>query len=1603
MTKPNVEYAPAPDELQAAAAGAARRGWFNATSRRAQMAAALAAFALYALAFFATYPLLGSAATSLSALPVIVAGWLLGLWPGFLFGVLCFVINLVLLNVAGEPGWEILFHSAGGVMGTALLPVLGAAAGRVGDLVRQAERELSGRQHAEDQIRRMALLLDTAPNSITVHDLDGRFLFANQRALDLHGYERDEFMALNLHQLDVPASEKLFGPRTQALLERGEATFEVDHFRKDGSVLPLEISARVTTWGGAKAILNVATDISERKRAESALKAHEQHLLSIYDTVGDVIFQLAVEGEDRYRFSDVNRAFLAVTGLTAAQVIGQPLDAVIPQPSLGMVLEKYAAAIREKNVVRWEETSAYPTGTLVGDVSIAPLFDEAGQCNYLVGAVHDITERKRAEQALKDSERKYRSLVDVARDIVFSVETDGRISSVNPAFEALTQWPPAEWVGQPFASLIHPDDLPRVAEYFRRGMAGETPPVFETRIRTQAGPYLDLELSTAPHWEHGTIVGAIGIARDLTARKRTEAALSESRAQLAGIIATAMDAIITVDVDQRIVGFNAAAEKMFGHPAAAALGQPLALLVPQGFRAAHAGQFDGFVNDGITMRAMNELPTLAGVRANGEEFPVEISISGVEIAGRKLYTAIARDITERQRVEAALRASEERYRLLVETLPDGVIVHSQGRVVFANPSSAALIGAASPAELAGKPVMEFVHPDYRALVLKRIQQSLSDGVPLPTMEEKFVRLDGTPIDVEVSAMPFAYAGKPAMLTVFNDITGRKRAEQALAASEAELRALFASMRDVVLVIDREGIYRKIGPTAPAVWYIPPHELLGKRLHDVFPSEQADVFRTVVQQVLDTKQTTQIEYELSGNPGVWFESSIAPMDEEQTLWVARDITARRQSEEQMRHRMAELEALHTVSAALRSAETIDEALPILLDEMLAALETDAGAIWLYHGDSGELRVSVERGWFAPLGKTPMKPGEGIAGTVFASGQAHLSADFLNDPLSRATTHEQVPAGWGGVCLPIRTGATSVGVLFVSKPAAHPLTAEQVKLLESLAEMAGAALHRMRLHEETVQQVAQLKALHTVSVALRMAQTSDDALTILFDETLAVLDTDAGAIWLYHADSGYLRPAINRGWFQELVTMPLKPGEGIAGAIFASGQTYSTADFRSDPRARADNYERIPPVRSVAGLPLRSGSEAVGVLFIALPPQRSFTAEQLALLESLAEMSGAALHRMRLHEETVRHLNQLQALHDIDLAIKASMDLRITLDILLGHVTSQLQVDCAAVLLLDPYAQTLAYASGRGFRTYYAQAARIRVGEDFAGRAVQERRMMHVTDVIATAANAHFVTLWQQEGLAAYYGVPLIAKGQVKGVLEVFHRTPLAPDPLWLEFLETLAGQAAIAIDNAQLFDNLQRSNLDLSLAYDATIEGWSRALDLRDKETEGHTQRVTALALRLARSMGLGDSELMHMQRGALLHDIGKMGVPDSILLKPGALSEREWQVMRKHPDYAREMLAPIAYLRPAIDIPYCHHEKWDGTGYPRGLKGEQIPLTARIFAVVDVWDALRSDRPYRSGWPDAETLAYVRAEAGTHFDPRVVQTFLALMAQSDDGADLNAP
>ena len=410
------------------------------------------------------------------------------------------------------------------------------------------------------------------------------------------------------------------------------------------------------------------------------------------------------------------------------------------------------------------------------------------------------------------------------------------------------------------------------------------------------------------------------------------------------------------------------------------------------------------------------------------------------------------------------------------------------------------------------------------------------------------------------------------------------------------------------------------------------------------------------------------------------------------------------------------------------------------------------------------------------------------------------------------------------------------------------------------------------------------------------------------------------------------------------------------------------------------KRQPPYLSYT-MPLDDGEHCFEARFILANGKRS-----VVIIQDIT--------RFRTSEAKIqKQLNQMSALRAIDHAIASSVDLNLTLSILLTQVVNHLHIDAASILLWNADIEKLEYAAGLGFNTDALSHTKLRLGEGYAGIAALEQRVVHKINLTNRDTDFLRSPSFGQEGFVSYYGIPLIAKGQVQGVLEIFKRSLINPDADWVAFLGMLGGQAAIAIDNASLFSNLQRSNSEITSAYDATIEGWSRALEMRDHATEKHTKNVVEKTLELARRLRIPTTELIHLRRGAALHDIGKMGIPDRILHKPGPLTDVEWEIMRQHPKYARDLLSPIAYLRPAMDIPCHHHERWDGSGYPSGLKGEEIPLSARLFAVIDVFDALTSDRPYRKAWSKQNALQYIREQAGKLFDPKVTATFLTSVYQ----------
>jgi PAS domain S-box-containing protein len=796
--------------------------------------------------------------------------------------------------------------------------------------------------------------------------------------------------------------------------------------------------------------------------------------------------------------------------------------------------------------------------------------------------------------------------------------------------------------------------------------------------------------------------------------------------------------------------------------------------------------------------------------------------------------------------------------------------------------------------------------------------------------------------------------------------------------------------------------------APQQWANEP----GLPLQQVHPADRHSV-QAVRRGRYAPGETFSLEYRVFASDGrlVWLHDRAALIDGDEggprlLQGMLVDITGRKQAEQRSRLHTGQLSIMSEVGNAL--TETLD--LPNIFDRLSQAthkLLPDIATLFVSLYDSNRKLITAAHGVqdgqlvdVAQLPPIPLQPpGQGTQSEVIHTGEP-LIINNLQDKLSTSTTRIRVgqagPDTQSALYVPLRARGKVIGILQVQSYTPDSFSRADADLLTLVGNTAAIAIQNARLFSENMDRLDTIGALYSNAQKLSfnrdMQRLVHDVVRTCvqgYGATLAWLgraepDGSIKLLMHYPEEADYARRMIVR-WDETHL------GAGPTGRAIRTGFPVVTDDIQDDSTmAPWHELAHEAGLRCSVALPLVVRDQPIGVLALYHNQPGFFNPQRVSFLQAYAHQVAAALDNARLFEETQQRLKQLQALHAIDLAINASVSLPLTLKIVLEQATTHLRVDAGAVLIYNAHTQTLDHIASRGFHGHGISRTHLRLGEGHAGRAALDRQTKTVADLRAVPDNPGRMQLLANENFVFYYAEPLIAKGQIQGVFEIFHRAPLDPDIEWLDFLETIASQTATAIQSAQLFDNLQRTNLELALAYDTTLEGWSRAMDLRDKETEGHTQRVTDMTVRMAQAMGLPEDDILHMRRGALLHDIGKMGVPDHILLKPDKLTEDEWARMKMHPVYAYEMLSPIAYLHRSLDIPYCHHEMWDGAGYPRGLKGEQIPLPARIFAVVDVWDALRSDRPYRQAWPAEKVRGHIRALSGSHFDPRVVEEFLRI-------------
>jgi HD-GYP domain-containing protein (c-di-GMP phosphodiesterase class II) len=407
------------------------------------------------------------------------------------------------------------------------------------------------------------------------------------------------------------------------------------------------------------------------------------------------------------------------------------------------------------------------------------------------------------------------------------------------------------------------------------------------------------------------------------------------------------------------------------------------------------------------------------------------------------------------------------------------------------------------------------------------------------------------------------------------------------------------------------------------------------------------------------------------------------------------------------------------------------------------------------------------------------------------------------------------------------------------------------------------------------------------------------------------------------------------------------------------------------------------------PLRHEGRVIGLIGLLSRQTDYFKRGTLAWISALTTLISDGFFQ----QENVRE-EQEAVERSICRILQASLDVQDPLPAVLALLASVVKADAITALRYNLSLQRFSLLTTHGLNAQATAKLKLYFESSSGDRMLEVRQPIWVEDLLAARSEARPVSQLTEEGFRSYLALPLIGHNDFLGIVEIVWRQPPEIQALDTAFLGRVTEQISLAMERSSIVRDLRHSNEGLASAYNAMVEGLSRALELRDIETEGHTRRVSVLMMRFGEHMQIPSAQWDAIKQGALLHDIGKLGIPDAILLKPGSLTPREREVMQQHAVYGYNILAPIISLRQTLDIALYHHERWDGSGYPYGLKGEQIPLVARLFALADVFDALTSDRPYRPAWAHSQAVEYLREQAGRLFDPQIVELFLEIVDQN---------
>ena len=959
----------------------------------------------------------------------------------------------------------------------------------------------------------------------------------------------------------------------------------------------------------------------------------------------------------------------------------------------------------------------------------------------------------------------------------------------------------------------------------------------------------------------------------------------------------------------------------------------------------------------------------------------------------RLNEELREEVEERKNAQQALQVSEKLYRLLFDANPQPAWVYDTETLRFLVVNDAAIAEYGYTREEFYQMTIRDIRPPHEvAALMDNIAQH--EEVLQRSGPWMHCRKNGTTMNVEVMSHALSFGGRAARLVMISNITDRLQAELALQESEEKYRTVVENA-DAGITIIQSGAVKYANRRLVEMSGQTLEEILDQPF-DLFvhPDERERIVRRYARRLAGENEPSVYETVLvrKDNSRVHAELTTATISYHAMpaeIVIVRDISKRKETEQALQRQLREMTVLNTVATAAAQATHVDE----LIERVTAAV----GKI-LYPDNFGVSLCDPQgRSWRPHPSYQGMDPGhlqrihllsEGVCGRVMSTGRALRVGDVSMEPAYQQDT----PGIQSELAVPIVVNGKIFGCLNAESKSLDAFTGHDERLISTIADTMSTAIEKIRLLQVEKRRREEAEILYNTTRDLVIERDLGRLLRIIVETAAGMIGAPSASLYLTEPALRQVRCAISLNTPKDYTGTVLKYGEGAAGVVAETGQPVVIEDYRSWEHRSSIFDTASHPILSVLAVPLRWQGQIIGILIIFDNTKiRSFAPEDLRMVNLFANQAAMAVENARLFKEASQRAQEAAVIAEVGRDISETLQLQVILERIGAFAKSLLRARTCAVYLPEAEGTRLRAIASLGPSAEEVKAAAVQIGEGVLG-SIALQRSGEIVNNIGEDPRALDIPGTEQIPIEHLMGVPVLSKDQLTGLIAVWRIG--AGEEFTdgeLGFLSSLAGQVAVAIENARLFEDLQQSNLELSLAYDTTLEGWARALELRDKETLGHSRRVTDLTIRLARRLGVPESELTHVRRGVLLHDIGKMGIPDALLRKTGPLEPAEWDQMRKHPTYAYELLQPIAYLRPALDIPYSHHERWDGSGYPRGLKGMQIPLAARIFMVVDAYDALLYDRPYRLAWPLSDVRDYLRQEAGRLFDPVITDTFLSLL------------